>query len=469
MAEIDRAQRAAVLRQAKEIRLACQRRGLGVEETCAAIRVEFPAMSRLEAWRLAYGWSRAQAIDGIAALYADAGMERPPLTPGKLCKWEHGEESPRSYVPDLCRLYGVPAAQLGLGEPKRRTPTSRTQLHVDTVSSDAAHIEREPVRRRELMTITGLVIPLAVLRRVDDALAAPPAPQRPETPQQVRVRLQQAHHLYDHSALSALMAGFPALIASAREMADRADTPAGHALLSECYALMVHTFNKVGHRKAARLAAERALLIAERSGDAVAIGAASRPMGMLLRKEQRFDPAARVVERAIAGLEATGLRTSPQASTYIRLQCALAYTTGWARKEQEALDRISEVERIANRLSPLAGPVTSLPFVQLYRSNIHYALGDAEQALYVTEGLRPQMFPTPERRARFHVDVARSAWAAGRPEQTARALLGALSDAPGEVLERPGNQRIASDLVTRHPRVAGVRELATAIGTSPAG
>lgn len=467
MAAIDRAQRAAVLRHAKEIRLACQRRGVGVKETYAELVAEFPDMLPLEAWRLAYGWSRAQAIEGIAALYADAGLDRPPLTPGKLCKWEHGEEPPGVYGPDLCRLYGVSAAQLRLGTPKRRASHRRADLRAATVGGDSVDIEGDSVRRRELLTITGLSVPLYLLQRVDDALAVPPAPQRPETPQQVRVRLQHAHHLGDIAALNALVAGFPDLIASAREMAERVNTPAGFALLSECYVLMVRTLNKIEHRGAARLAAERALLIAERSGDPAAIGAASRLMGMLLRKEQRFGAAARVMERAISGLEATRLRTSQQASTYLRLQCALAYTGAWAGKEQEAVDRIGEIERIAGRLSTLAGPAMGVPVVRLYHANIHYALGDAERALHVAERLRPQMFPTPERRARFLTDVARSAWAADRPEETARALLGAIANAPGEVLERPGNRRIAGDLVTRHPRVAGVQELKAAISSRP--
>ncbi|MFB9248497.1 hypothetical protein ACFFWE_09680 [Sphaerisporangium melleum] len=461
---MSRAQRAQIHHRAQEIRRTSQRDGMDVPTICRAILQELPELLPLEARRLAFGWSRQQAIDRIAALCEQDGQDKPRLNSSMLCKWEHGVVLPSvEYWAVLSRVYGVSPAELGLQAPKRRAAPGTTRPRTVTVTGDA-DTGGEPVRRRELLTATSLIVPLSLLQRVEDALAAPPDPLRPESLRQVRVRLQQAHHLNDVAALNALVAAFPALLASAREMAYRTDTPAGYSLLSECYVLMVRTFNKIGHGSAARLAVERALLIAERSGDPAMIGSASRLMGMLLRKERRFGPAARVMERGISDLEAAKLRTSQQAQTYLRLHCALAYTMAWAGKEREAVDRIGEVERIAGRLSSLAGPGMGVPGVRLYRANIHYALGDPEQALHLAEELRPQMFPTPERRARYRTDVARSAWAADRPEETARALLGAIADAPGEVLERPGNRRIAGDLVTHYPRVAGARELAAAIG-----
>jgi hypothetical protein len=106
---------------------------------------------------------------------------------------------------------------------------------------------------------------------------------------------------------------------------------------------------------------------------------------------------------------------------------------------------------------------TSLPFARLYRVDIHYVLGDAGAALHVARDLRVDMYPTPERRGRFHTDLARAWWRWGKPEQTTTELLEAFQHAPGEVRDRPSIRMIAAELVERHPRVAGVRHLAKAI------
>ena len=61
-------------------------------------------------------------------------------------------------------------------------------------------------------------------------------------------------------------------------------------------------------------------------------------------------------------------------------------------------------------------------------------------------------------------DLARAWWQWRKPEQTTRALLAAYRQAPAEVRDRPSIRKIVTELARDHPRVAGVRELATAIG-----
>jgi tetratricopeptide (TPR) repeat protein len=75
-------------------------------------------------------------------------------------------------------------------------------------------------------------------------------------------------------------------------------------------------------------------------------------------------------------------------------------------------------------------------------------------------------FPTPERRGRLHTDLARAWWQWGRPDQAARALLAAHRQAPAEVRARPAIRTIVTDLLERHPRMASVRELGTALKCS---
>ena len=104
-ARISRARRAELRRAAQELRRQSQRDGWPVERIAAMIRVELPDILPLEAWRLAYGWSRPQAVAGISSLYQADGLASPPVSPSMLCRWEHGTHPPGpEYENALCRL-----------------------------------------------------------------------------------------------------------------------------------------------------------------------------------------------------------------------------------------------------------------------------------------------------------------------------------------------------------------------------
>lgn len=317
------------------------------------------------------------------------------------------------------------------------------------------------MRRRTLLTAAGLSIPLSLLRRFDDALAVPQLPDRPAGPEEAAQLLRAARHQFDVSDLSGLAAALPGLLATARGAAERADTPAAWALVSASYGLATDTLNKIGSKSSARIAAERAVLYADRSEEPVARAASMRALGMMLRTQGRPDLAATLMTRGVDQLEATGLKTTAQVAMYLRILCARAYTYAWAGDRERALEGIAEAEHAAARV-PAMSP-TAKPFAVLYRSNIHYVLGDAGSGLHAARNLRDEMFATPERRGRLNTDLARY-WAQwGKPEQTAAALLTAYQHARSEVLDRPSIRKIAVELVERHPRVAGVHHLAKAI------
>ncbi len=114
-ATISRERRAELQHAAHEIRRQGQRSGWPVPQIAAAIRARLPKILALEAWRLAYGWSRPQAIAGIVALYEADRLAAPPLNSSMLCRWEHGQFSPGTeYAQMLCRLYQAELGQLGL-------------------------------------------------------------------------------------------------------------------------------------------------------------------------------------------------------------------------------------------------------------------------------------------------------------------------------------------------------------------
>lgn len=116
-ARISRARRAELQRAAQELRRQGQRGRWPVERIAATIRVELPDILPLEAWRLAYGWSRPQAVAGVSSLYQADGLATPPINPSMLCRWEHGTHPPGpEYENVLCRLYHADAVQLGLAQ-----------------------------------------------------------------------------------------------------------------------------------------------------------------------------------------------------------------------------------------------------------------------------------------------------------------------------------------------------------------
>ena len=315
------------------------------------------------------------------------------------------------------------------------------------------------MRRRTLLA-AGLTIPLAALQRVDEALAVPPRTDSVE-PAQIAARLRVAQRQFDRSELVDLVEGLPGLLASATAAAERVDTPAGWGLVAGSYRLATDTLNKVGTKATARLTADRAVLYAARSEDQVAMAASERALGMMLRIGGRPDLAAAVMSKGVDRLASTGLRTTAQASMFMRLLCARAYTHAWGGDESRALEGIAEAEQAATRIPAMAP--TALPFATLYRANIAYALGDPRTALHAARDLRDGMYPTPERRGRLRTDLARFYWQWGKPEEATAELLTAYRHAPAEVRDRPSIRRIAAEVVERHPRVAGVRHLARAI------
>lgn len=115
MRKISRARRAELQRRAHEIRRQGQRSGSDVARIAADIRAELPELLSLEAWRLAYGWTRPHVVAGLSTLYTGESLAAPPVTPSMLCRWEHGDVTVSGeYGLALCRLYQVTPHQLGL-------------------------------------------------------------------------------------------------------------------------------------------------------------------------------------------------------------------------------------------------------------------------------------------------------------------------------------------------------------------
>ncbi|GAA4887255.1 Twin-arginine translocation pathway signal [Streptomyces coeruleoprunus] len=173
MATVTRARRAEILRASQSIRMRCQREHSTVERIVTEIRKALPEVTALEGWRLALGWSRAETISQIAALYVDTGLRPRGLTDAMLCRWEHDptEWPDDEYTVMLCRAYGARPEQLGLD--RRRTASDAIAFRYGQAHSAATHGRGGPCEQEPMRMTTDAGLP-AVRESVHLALLASP-------------------------------------------------------------------------------------------------------------------------------------------------------------------------------------------------------------------------------------------------------------------------------------------------------
>ncbi|RRR85967.1 hypothetical protein [Streptomyces sp. RP5T] len=148
------------MREAARIRTRCQRAGYTNEQAAAAIREALPEVTRLEAWRLALGWSRADTVTQIAELYQADGLMPPGLSESMLCRWEHDPDDwpGGDYAVMLCRVYRARPEQLGLPQSQRVLPlTSWTADMIGYGRHDAGvAVSRRQEGTEQMTTDAGL-------------------------------------------------------------------------------------------------------------------------------------------------------------------------------------------------------------------------------------------------------------------------------------------------------------------------
>ncbi|MFJ9396967.1 multiprotein-bridging factor 1 family protein [Streptomyces californicus] len=371
----------------------------------------------------------------------------------------------RAHVTDLTLIHraastvGIPRHILvsSLAPPAPSGPAA-------TGVSASPHAEEDPMRRRSLLTATA-TLPAAMLLGMDQAPADTPPPTGRGA---LDARMVSARELYDRGAHTQLLGLLPGLLADGHAAAS-SRRELDQARLSSAYSLSAALLIKLGSYEQARLTADRARTWAEVSGSPLAAAAASREFAIVLRHQDRGEEAQTLMESAAARVEATGLRTDAASSAYAQMLCTLAYTAARGGRRTEALAMTEEARHAARPLPTIAPAGRLFPIspaaVDLYTVGVHWALGDAGAALEAGRNLRPDHFPTAERKARLGTDMARAWWSWGRPEQTAHALLDAHRASPGEVRDRPAIRSIVTELMQRHPRTAGVRELHVAAST----
>lgn len=200
--------------------------------------------------------------------------------------------------------------------------------------------EDDPMRRRTLLTATGLAVPASLMAGVSDALASVPDPTGSPVP--LDSRLAAARALFDAGQNSRLLCVLPGLLADANHAASPVHEEVALARLSTAYSLASSVLRKVGNYGDSRLAADRATLYAEWSGSPLAAVAAARELSIVLRHQDQPAAAQRHILDAVAKVEETGLRTDAQRSAYAQMLCTTSYTAARAGQRDQALTMIRD-------------------------------------------------------------------------------------------------------------------------------
>lgn len=264
-------------------------------------------------------------------------------------------------------------------------------------------------------------------------------------------------------------AALPKIIAAAQATRDNAgagDRAEASGLLADAYILAADFAVKINDDPLSWTTSDRALQAAQASDNPLAIADARRAVAM--RRAHHPGRAVDMLVRACRDIEPDGNAGPDQLATYGNLLTVAAYTAATAGN-RHAADYMAEAASAAARLGRTRSsrqPAFGQAGLTLYQVSIAQVLGDSGTAIDHARSIQPADIPTPERRGRYWVDVARAWHQWGKPEACYRALLAAERAAPAEVRYRPPIHRMTEDLLRAGARssLPGLRDFARRVG-----
>jgi hypothetical protein len=240
-----------------------------------------------------------------------------------------------------------------------------------------------------------------------------------------------------------------------------------HAVLSRVYQLTASFLHKYGSATVvqAAVAADRALAAAERSGDPVAIGSASRRVAKSLMYQGCSAAAVRfatsTARRLAEDLTARGpLGLSTLGMLYLNAAVAASDQERSRGAVSGAEAMLAEAEEAARRQGgdrnedwTAFGPTN----VVLHRCDVLTRFEDGWSALDAAHGLDPEAFAamTRERRAQHLISMARASLLTRHKETAVKELLEAERLAPEEVHGPPATVNLVKDLLQAMPVPSG--------------
>lgn len=296
---------------------------------------------------------------------------------------------------------------------------------------------------------------------------------------ELRRRLTYCCEAFQACHYGALGRDLPALIVRSRQSAARAGAEASeaHALLSRVLQLTASFLHKYGPATAVQAAvvADRALAAAERSGDAVAIGSASRRVAKSLTYQQQpraaVDFAIGAARRLSTELEASGpLGLSTLGMLYLSAAVAAASLDRSTAAVRQASEHVDQAAEVADQQGAdldedytMFGPTN----VGLHRVDVLTRFEDGWSAIEAADGLEGEALHglSKERQAQHLITMARAQLLTRRKETAADSLIEAARLTPEEVIGRQSTVALVADVVGATPVPGGdLRRLAARCG-----
>ncbi|WP_436735828.1 helix-turn-helix domain-containing protein [Streptomyces sp. BBFR102] len=330
-----------------------------------------------------------------------------------------------------------------------------------SVLQRAAHALRIPLDRLVADTPppSAATTPPADVAALIDSLHAPSPSGRKVPIGALHRRIAYCCQAWEACHYTAAARELPRVLADAHRTADTG--PAAAVLLSRAYQLTASLLFKYGDgaRTPAVLAADRALAAAQQSGDAVAIGAASRRVARGLMHQQRYGAAAgyatATAETLRPALE-TGGASGLSTLGMLYLVAAIA-VTGDGRSPHTvkvAADTLGAAGDVAAQQGEQGADYTSFGStnVALHEVDVALRLDDAWSAVESSADITPGALRalSRERQARHLVTTARARALTRDRSAAVRDLLDAERLAPEEV-RRPSVNRLVEELMELVP------------------
>jgi transcriptional regulator with XRE-family HTH domain len=346
-------------------------------------------------------------------------------------------------------------------------------------------LDGDDVRRRDMIASTAALAGAAALGRAPEAAAAPPNPAAgledvlygrahaaPVPAVRLRAAISAARGDFRDARYDRVPAALPKIIAAAQATSQDAGSgqrAEASGLLADAYLLAADFAVKINDDPLSWTTADRALQAAQASGDPLLLADACRAVAVAMRRARHPARAVDLLLRACRDIAPDGNASPDQLATYGNLLTVAAYTAATAGNRNAATEYMTEAATAAKRLGATTSsrqPAFGLAGLALYQVSIAQVLGDNGTAIDHARRIRPGDIPTPERKGRYWVDVARAWHQWGKPGACYQALLAAERVAPAEVRYRPPVHRITEDLLSRNSRnsLPGLRAFAHRVG-----
>lgn len=331
---------------------------------------------------------------------------------------------------------------------------------VRDVRPDAAAAPAEPEPQPESNDLDGLRVALTghpALSSLFEGAPTQPVPTMADFRHQVEEAWDLAH-ASSYAALSDLLAKLVPDIEQAVRHAPAGDLPELHALRARTYQVAAASFTRQDEADAAWIAADRALQAAELAGQPLEVVASLFRMAHAFLRQRHVEQAEQAAKSAVSVLapRAQSPTCPPEELSLLgAMNLVLAVINAREGNRKQTHEHIERARQIATRLGEDRndfdtefGPTN----VEVHAVSTAVDLGDAGLALEVAQQVDTSGL-SPERQARFLLDVARAHAQRRHVGEAAAALLEAEKLAPEQIHDH----HLAREVIRELTQLSGSR------------